>query len=155
MTANGLTNAVIYFLKAKGYHVWRQNNMGVFDGTAATKRITEAIVIAQLSTGLTKAKVGAIVKRIIQSSWRKSPGSQRGVPDVIGFHKTTGTWIGVEVKIGRDRLSESQRSFLRGLNESGGEGFVARDYDAFQNAWAAAQDEKLKAYRKTQAQKRA
>lgn len=143
MTANGLTNGVIWFLKSKGYHVWRQNNMGVFEGPTATKRITDAIMAAK-RTGLTAAKVGGIVKRIIGSSWRKSPGAQRGVPDVIGFHRKTGRWIGVEVKIGRDKLSDAQRAFLRALNESNAEGYVARDYDTFTRAWTARQEEDVK-----------
>jgi hypothetical protein len=36
---------------------------------------------------------------------------RKGVPDVIGFHRNTGEFIGVEVKAGKDRMSEHQKQF--------------------------------------------
>ena len=63
--------------------------------------------------------------------YRKNPLFKKGVPDVIGFHRKTGTFIGVEVKVGRDKKSMHQDLMLNDIIESGAFGFVARDYDQF------------------------
>lgn len=44
--------------------------------------------------------------------FRKPPkGAINGVPDIIGYEKITGKFIGVEIKTGKDKLSESQLLF--------------------------------------------
>lgn len=64
--------------------------------------------------------------------YRKPPKTAiKGVPDVIGFNKKSGVFIGVEVKIGKDKLSVEQRYFLEELNVSGGIGIVAKSIDDF------------------------
>lgn len=42
-----------------------------------------------------------------------------GVPDVIGFCKRTGVFIAVEIKAGKDRLSDAQEDFLNEASASG------------------------------------
>ena len=44
--------------------------------------------------------------------WRKNPQGCNGVPDIIGFRKRDGLFIGIEVKTGRDRLRPEQKQFL-------------------------------------------
>ena len=55
---------------------------------------------------------------------RKSKMTLKGVPDVIGFHKTTGIFGGFEIKVGKDRLSQEQSQFLYELKQSKGIGIV-------------------------------
>ena len=48
-----------------------------------------------------------------------------GVPDIIGFHKKTGVFVGCEIKAKRDRLSEHQKHFLGSLLKAGGLALLA------------------------------
>lgn len=52
-------------------------------------------------------------------SFRKNPNTLLGVPDIIGFNKTTGKFIGVEIKVGKDRLSPEQKDFQKIALDSG------------------------------------
>jgi hypothetical protein len=58
-----------------------------------------------------------------------------GIPDVIGFQKGSGIFIGVETKIGKDKLSLHQIEFGLEIVESGGLWFVARDIESFIEAF--------------------
>lgn len=40
-------------------------------------------------------------------------GSLNGVPDIIGFKKLDGSFIGVEIKTGKDKLSDAQKQFQK------------------------------------------
>ncbi|NBW07832.1 MAG: VRR-NUC domain-containing protein [Caulobacteraceae bacterium] len=51
-----------------------------------------------------------------------------GVPDIIGV-LPDGRWLGVEVKVGRDKQSEQQLNFQSMLEQRGGVYVVARDLD--------------------------
>jgi len=53
----------------------------------------------------------------------------RGVSDVIGFEKGTGRFLAVEIKVGRDFLSEDQKQFLSAVVRAGGVGLVVRHAD--------------------------
>ena len=63
--------------------------------------------------------------------YRKNPLFKKGIPDVIGFHRKTGIFIGIEVKVGKDKESLHQTMMLKEIIDSGAFGFVARDYDQF------------------------
>ena len=64
--------------------------------------------------------------------WRKNPQGCNGVSDIIGFRKSDGVFIGVEVKAGRDQLRDDQRAFLNELKVAGGLSFVAYSFSQFQ-----------------------
>lgn len=96
LTASEITSAILAYLTAQGYAVWRQNTTGIYDPD--TKR------------------------------WRVNPQGRRGVPDIIGFHKSDGVLIAVEVKAGRDQLRDDQRAFLDELKAAGGLAFVAHSF---------------------------
>lgn len=55
--------------------------------------------------------------------------STPGISDIIGYHKKTGKFIAVEIKIGKDKLSPYQEQFLSGVNKAGGIGVVIKDMD--------------------------
>lgn len=63
--------------------------------------------------------------------YRKLAYQQKGVADIIGFHKQTGTMIAVEVKIGSDKISVDQHEFLTSLKKAKGYVFIARTLDQF------------------------
>jgi|GEM_PF-1527995 len=63
--------------------------------------------------------------------WYPHPNNRVGVPDIIGYRKADARFIGVEVKAGKDRLSQFQIDFLDELKEHGGFPFVAFDFAGF------------------------
>lgn len=60
------------------------------------------------------------------------PNSRRGVPDILGFRRSDGKFIGVEVKAGADRPRPEQTKFLNELKAAGGLAFIAYDFARFQ-----------------------
>lgn len=63
-----------------------------------------------------------------RQTYRK--GVQRkGIPDIIAI--IDGRFVGIEVKIGRDRQSADQKEVEREINESGGIYFIAKSYDDY------------------------
>lgn len=52
-----------------------------------------------------------------------------GISDIIGFHRKTGQFIAVEIKTGKDRLSDEQRNFLSDVEKAGGVAFVVKTFD--------------------------
>lgn len=48
-----------------------------------------------------------------------------GVPDIIGFHKLTAIFVGIEVKTVNDKLSKEQLEFFEELTKAGGIGLIA------------------------------
>lgn len=63
--------------------------------------------------------------------YRKLQYQQKGVADIIGFRRSTGQFISVEVKTGRDELSIEQQHFLETVRNSGGIGMVVTSFDDF------------------------
>lgn len=76
---NKLTKAAIQLLTFRGFIVWRNNNVAVYD-----------------------RKIGGF----------RSNSTKLGVPDIIGYQRKTGRAIYVEIKTGKDRLTDEQRAFL-------------------------------------------
>lgn len=63
--------------------------------------------------------------------WYPHPNNRVGVPDIIGYRRSDARFIGVEVKAGKDRLSDYQIDFLNELKQHGGLPFVAYSYESF------------------------
>ena len=54
---------------------------------------------------------------------------RKGIPDIIGI--INGRFIGIEVKIGRDRQSADQKEVEKEINDAGGVYFIAKSYDDY------------------------
>jgi VRR-NUC domain len=108
---------VIGTLMAHGYKVWRQPTTGFFD--------LEYFIKLLPGTGFSIVKIRELARRSYRSQ------EVKGVPDVIGFHKGTGHFIGVEIKIGDDQLRPEQRDFLLTLYNSGGVALIAKTPEQF------------------------
>lgn len=70
------------------------------------------------------------------------PGSKSGVPDIIGILPAfrgglgyKGTFIGVEVKTGRDKLRPEQEGFHFTARKLGAVILVVKDFDDFKQQW--------------------
>ncbi|QNH60730.1 VRR-NUC domain-containing protein [Hymenobacter sediminicola] len=46
--------------------------------------------------------------------------AKTGLPDTLGFYRTTGHIVAVEIKTGKDVLSDEQREFLAAVRAAGG-----------------------------------
>ena len=56
---------------------------------------------------------------------------RKGIPDIIGI--INGQFIGIEVKIGKDKQSAEQKEIQKEIIESGGIYFIAKSYDDYLN----------------------
>ena len=63
--------------------------------------------------------------------YRTSP--KKGVSDILGCYK--GHLLAIEVKIGKDRLSEEQTGFLTNVLRAGGEAAVVKTMNEFKVWW--------------------
>ena len=59
--------------------------------------------------------------------------AKKGVSDILSCYK--GRLIAVEVKIGKDRLSDEQTGFMRNVIHAGGAAFIASDFEQFKREW--------------------
>lgn len=59
----------------------------------------------------------------------RAGSAKKGVSDIIGYHKQTGRALFIEIKAGKDRLSEGQRLFLSDADAAGCLAFVVRHAD--------------------------
>jgi len=110
-TANGLTKAIIDYLRFRGYHAERINCMG---------RVVDNRRKVQDVTGKT---------RTIGSTLYIPTTMQKGTADISAT--VAGKSVKIEVKIGRDRQSDYQKEYQRQIESSGGLYFIARNFDQF------------------------
>jgi hypothetical protein len=113
-TANGLTKCIIDYIRFNGGQAERVNTMGIAKDTRRT--VTD--VLGHTYT------VGGI-------KWRPSGGTvgSADISATIG-----GRSVKIEVKIGRDRLSDEQKEYQKQVEQAGGIYYVARDFASFR-AW--------------------
>ena len=64
-----------------------------------------------------------------KGGYRTAP--KKGVADVLGLLR--GKFLAIEVKIGKDRLSDEQDGFLKTIKFHGGYSFVAKDFLSFKD----------------------
>lgn len=112
-TANGLTKAVVDYLKASGHKAWRQSSEGRY---RPGKVVTNVI-------GQRKQLGGTYL-----------PGQNNGAADVCAIIR--GQFIGWEVKM-NDRQSEAQKRYQGEIEASGGKYFICRSFDEFINQYKA------------------
>ena len=62
------------------------------------------------------------------------PGGKVGQPDIVGI-LPTGIYLGIEIKSGKDRLSEGQLSFHKQARDAGALILVVHDLNDFLNQW--------------------
>lgn len=65
----------------------------------------------------------------VKKVFRKNPAMEKGIPDVLGFHKKTGQFVCIEVKAGKDKLTPEQTEFILEARRAGCLAFEARSID--------------------------
>jgi hypothetical protein len=110
-TANGLTKCIIEFLQLSNHQAERINTMGrPIDNR---KQVTDVI-------GRTKT-IGSM-------TWGKSTAT-KGSADISATIQ--GRSVKIEVKIGKDRQSEDQKVYQENIEKSGGQYWIAKNFDDF------------------------
>ncbi len=114
---NDVTKAILNYLNGNGYVVWRCNTVGIFDIKilAAKLRSMPSLSVAN-------------VLQAAKDSFRKSH-DRKGTPDILGYHRETGRFIGVEVKTGKDNMSIFQIAFQQEVEKTGAVYIVAGSVD--------------------------
>ena len=69
----------------------------------------------------------------VKKIYRKNPKTRKGISDICGFSKEDGKFIGIEIKVGYDKLSQDQIYFREDVLSAGGIYIVAHDLDSFMN----------------------
>ena len=121
-STNKLTNNIIDYINKVGFVVWRNNTMGVFDGKQTANKLLNYIKIAGMKANLKGIRACFV--------YRKSH-EKKGTSDIIGYQCKTARFVAIEVKVGKDQLSQDQIWFLEEVNRNGGIGIVAKDWDQF------------------------
>ena len=67
----------------------------------------------------------------VKKVFRKNKSQKLGVSDIIGFRKSDGKFIAIEVKIGKDKKSVSQNMFKEEVEAGNALFFEAKDFDSF------------------------
>jgi hypothetical protein len=110
-TANGLTKCIIEFLQLSNHQAERINTMGrPIDNR---KQVTDVI-------GRTKT-IGSM-------TWGKSTAT-KGSADISATIQ--GRSVKIEVKIGADRQSQDQKIYQENIEKSGGQYWIAKNFDDF------------------------
>lgn len=76
------------------------------------------------STGVFDQKAGAY-----------RTAAKKGVADILCCIPPAGQLVAIEIKIGKDRLSDEQIGFLKNIKNVGGRAFVVFDFEQFKNEW--------------------
>lgn len=105
---NRTTTAILSFLFESGVYAYRQNSTGIPD----------------------------VRKGIFR------PAAKVGLPDIVGilpdtgdYYGCKGTYLGVEVKTGKDTLRPEQLGTHENIKRMGGIVLVVKDYEDFINQW--------------------
>jgi hypothetical protein len=113
-TANGLTKCIIDWITLKGGYANRINTQG----QARVHKVPRYNIL----TGKTEYR----------DSVQWTPSTTRiGTPDIDAI--IHGKAVKIEVKIGKDKLSEAQKKHLEDIAKAGGLYFVAKDMESFIN----------------------
>lgn len=103
--------------------------------SAATKLTNDIInhIYARGGYAWRASSVGVFDQQ--KQAFRTAP--KKGVSDILACFN--GRLIAVEVKIGKDRLSDEQVGFMMNIKNVGGCAFVAVDFDNFLEQWNLAE----------------
>jgi hypothetical protein len=110
-TANGLTKAIITFLKLHGCQAERISNTGRYIDD--TRIVTDVIGF--------KRKIGS-------GKYIKGTGTN-GTADISATIR--GKSVKIEVKIGKDRQSDAQKKYQDDIERAGGLYWIAKDFESF------------------------
>ena len=107
-SANELTRSIEAFIRMTGGYADRINNTGIYDPRTGR--------------------------------WRKG-GTRKGIADIMASKpvthegRTFAVNVAIEVKVGKDRMSEHQQKIREEVERAGGVYMIARNWDTFIEQW--------------------
>jgi hypothetical protein len=110
-TANSLTKCIVDFLNFSGYQAERISS----EGKVIDKRKTYTDVIGRVVT------IGGVQRTYSTTT--------NGTADISAT--IMGRSVKIEVKIGRDRQSETQKRYQEAIERAGGIYYIARNFESF------------------------
>lgn len=66
---------------------------------------------------------------------RFRPAPQTGIPDILAILPPHGRFVGIEVKIAKDKIRPSQEAFIANMTSSGGYCIIAKTFESFLEQW--------------------
>lgn len=127
-----LIGKIVEYLNIRGFYVWHQSNSGRFDVDYAEERLVELVATLRSMPSVSANQVQKAIRAALAGSWRKVPHTTKGVADIIGLHGGRGTFVAIEVKIGSDRLSDDQTTWLARVRGFNGRAAVVSDFREFE-----------------------
>jgi hypothetical protein len=109
-TSNDFTKAVVAYLLFNGHYARRLSSEGRY---RPGEEVTDVIGHRKQMKGM----------------WL--PGMNTGMSDVFAVIKPTGRFLGIEVKINKDRQSDDQKEFQENVISAGGLYFIVKNWDDF------------------------
>jgi hypothetical protein len=116
-TANGLTKCIIEYINLIGGQAERISSTGRY----IDKRKTYVDVIG-------------FTRQIGSGEWIKGSGT-KGTADISATYN--GRSIKIEVKIGKDRMSEAQHLYRESIEKAGGVYIIAKTFEQFYNDFSS------------------
>jgi len=110
-TANGMTKAIIDYLKFEGWQAERISVTGRY-----------------IDQSRTYVDILGHHKKIGSGKWIPTSG-QKGTADISATIK--GRSVKIEIKIGKDKQSNDQLTYQKQVEDAGGVYFIARDWKGF------------------------
>ena len=108
--ANSLTKCIVDFINLSGYQAERINTMGVYREPKKHEQFNGTF------------------KTLVKGTYTPST-STKGSADISStIH---GRSVKIEVKYGKDRMSEAQQRYKEDIEKAGGVYFIARTFDEF------------------------
>lgn len=96
-------------------------------GSSPTTQLTRAVLATLHLYGFDAWRQNNAAVYDAKIGKHRKGSAKRGVSDVIGFREACGRMAAVEVKVGKDTLSDEQREFLEKIAKAGGFAFECRD----------------------------
>jgi hypothetical protein len=109
-SANALTKCIVSFINMSGGYAERINTMGTYKQAKTVK------------------DVDGITRTVGKGKYIPS-GSTKGSADISATIK--GRAVKIEIKYGKDRMSEAQKEYQQNTERAGGIYYIARDFDSF------------------------
>lgn len=118
-SANGLTRCILDYFKFNGWQAERISNTG---------RMIDNTKVIKFHIGWERT-VGT--KKWIKGSGRNGTADISATMPINVNGRTIGVSLKIEVKYGKDRQSEDQKSYQKEVEKAGGVYMIARNFDDF------------------------
>lgn len=118
-SANGLTRCIIDYFKFNGWQAERISNTG---------RMIDNTKVIKYHIGWEKI-VGT--KKWIKGTGRNGTADISATMPINVNGRTIGVSLKIEIKYGKDRQSEDQKSYQKEIENAGGVYMIARNFDDF------------------------